>query len=131
MRSTSGTCFNLGSRGVSWCSRKQDTIADAKFIVATIVVSQAVWLLKIMCDMNMEQKEAIEVYIDSQASIPIANTLLFRGRTKHFNVKLFFSKDVNKDGDVKLLYYQSDEQVANIFTKPFPLDKFEFFRKKL
>lgn len=79
----------------------------------------------------MEQKEAIEVYIDSQASIPIANTLLFRGRTKHFNVKLFFSKDVNKDGDVKLLYYQSDEQVANIFTKPFPLDKFEFFRKKL
>jgi len=101
MRSTSGFCFNLGAGAFSWCSRKQDTVAQstakAEFIAATIVVNQAQWLRKVMCDMIMEQKEATELYTDNQAIFSIANNPVFHGRTKHFNDKLFLSRDVHKD----------------------------------
>jgi len=135
MKSTSGFCFNLGSGAFSWYSKKQDIVAqstaEAEFIAATAAVNQALWLRKIMCDLNMEQKEGTEVFIDNQAAISIANNPVFHAKTKHFNIKLFFLRDVQKHGDVKLLYCKSDEQVADIFTKPLSLGKFEFFREKL
>lgn len=71
-----------------------------------------------MCDLNMEQKEGTEVFIDNQDAISIANNLVFHAKTKHFNIKLIFLTGVQKHGDVELLYCKSDEQVADIFTKP-------------
>ncbi|WMV55064.1 hypothetical protein MTR67_048449 [Solanum verrucosum] len=118
MKSTSGFCFNLGSGAFSWYSKKQDIVAqstaEAEFIAATAAVNQALWLRKIMCDLNMKQKEGTEVFIDNQAAISIANNPVFHAKTKHFNIKLFFLRDVQKHGDVKLLYCKSDEQGFHI-----------------
>lgn len=45
MKSISGFYFNLGSRGFSWYSKKQDIVAqstaEAKFIVATTIMNQS------------------------------------------------------------------------------------------
>ena len=71
-----------------------------------------------MCDLNMQQKEGTEVFIDNQDEISIAYNPVFHSKTKHFNIKLFFLTGVQKHRYVKLLYCKSDEQVADIFTKP-------------
>ena len=48
MRNTSGYCFNLGTGVFSWCSKKQEIVAqstaEAEFIAATVAVNQALWL---------------------------------------------------------------------------------------
>ena len=45
MRSTSGYCFSFGSAIFSWCSKKQEVIAqstvEAKYVAATVAVNQA------------------------------------------------------------------------------------------
>lgn len=45
MKSTSGYCFSFGSGVFSWCSKKQDVIAqstaEAKYVAATLAVNQA------------------------------------------------------------------------------------------
>ncbi|XP_059306525.1 secreted RxLR effector protein 161-like [Lycium ferocissimum] len=52
MKSTSGYCFSLGSGCFSWCSKKQDIVAqstaEAEFIAAAATVNQAIWLRKIL-----------------------------------------------------------------------------------
>ncbi|XP_055814255.1 uncharacterized protein LOC129883662 [Solanum dulcamara] len=102
------TDANGAPRAFSWYSKKQDIVAqstvEAEFIAATAAVNQALWLRKIMCRLNMEQTEGTEVFIDDQAAISTANNPVFHAKTKHFNIKLFFLRDVQKDGDVKLLY---------------------------
>ena len=44
MKSTLGYCFNLGSGVFSWCSKKQEVVAqstvEGQFIVATAPVNQ-------------------------------------------------------------------------------------------
>ena len=48
----------------------------------------------------MEQEESTKILVDNQATIAISHNLVFHGKTKHFNIKLFFLREVQKDGDV-------------------------------
>lgn len=61
LKSTAGYCFSLGSGVFSWCSRKQDVVAqstaEAEYVAATTAVNQAIWLRKIFSDLHMEQSE--------------------------------------------------------------------------
>jgi hypothetical protein len=135
LKSTSGYCFSLGSGVFSWNSKKQETVAqstaEAEFVAATAAVNQALWLRKILSDLNLEQKESTEILVDNQAAISISNNPVFHGKTKHFNIKLFFLREVQKDGSIILIYCKTEEQAADIFTKPLPVNKFEFLRTKL
>ena len=79
----------------------------------------------------MEQKESTKILIDNQAAIAISHNLVFHGKTKHFNIKLFILREVQKDGDVILPYYKTEYQVADVFTKPLQVSKFEFLKTKL
>ena len=135
MKSTSGYCFSLGSRIFSWCSKKQDIMAqsttEAEFVAVAIAVNQALWLRKILVDLQMEQTKGTEVLVDNQATIAISHNPVFHGKTKHFNIKLFFLREVQKDGDITLVYCKTEEQLADIFTKPLSVSKFQLIRKKL
>jgi len=133
MKSTSGFCFNLGSAIFSWSSKKQDTVAqsttEAEFIATTAAVNQALWLQKLLRDLHMEGEEATEISVDNQAAIAISYNPVFHGKTKHFNIKLYFLREVQKNGDVRLIYCKSEEQLADLFTKPLAVNRFEFLRQ--
>ncbi|KAH9678769.1 hypothetical protein KPL71_025858 [Citrus sinensis] len=137
LRYVKGTCycFTLGSGVFSWSSKKQEIVAqstaEAKFVAATAAVNQALWLRKILIDLNLEHEESTEILVDNQAAIAISQNPVFHGKTKHFNIKLFFLREVHKNGVVSLVYCKTEDQVADVFTKPLLVSKFEFFRTKL
>ena len=86
---------------------------------------------KIFIDLNMEQKESTKIFVDNEAAIAISHNIVFHGKIKHFNIKLFFVREVQRDGVVVLVYCKIENQVVNLFTKPLLVSKFEFLRKKL
>jgi hypothetical protein len=43
---------------------------------------------------------------------------MLHGRSKHIDVKYYFLRDLNNDGTIKLVYCRSEDQVADIQTKP-------------
>lgn len=135
MKSTSGYCFSFGSGIFSWCSKKQEIVAqstaEAEFIAATAAVNQALWLRKMLIDLLLEQKTTTEVMVDNQAAIAISRNPVFHGKTKHFSIKLFFLRDVQRDGAVCLKYCKTEDQLSDIFTKALPRSRFELLREKL
>jgi hypothetical protein len=54
-KSTSGSCFTLGSAMVSWCSRKQSYVAlntaEVEYIALCVAVREAMWLRKLLADL--------------------------------------------------------------------------------
>ncbi|XP_059592560.1 uncharacterized mitochondrial protein AtMg00810-like [Vitis vinifera] len=60
MRSTSGYCFSFILLFFSWCSKKQEVIAqstaETEYVAAVAAVNQALWIRKLMADLFMEQK---------------------------------------------------------------------------
>jgi len=56
-----------------------------------------------MTDLHMKQEESTQIFVDNQAVISIANDPVFHGKTKHFKIKLFLLREVQREGEVKLL----------------------------
>jgi len=56
---------------------------------------------------------------------------IFHSKTKHIPVKYHFFREQVATQIVKLEYVPKKEQVANIFTKPLPTEKFDYLRKIL
>ena len=135
MKSTSGYCFTFGSGVFSLRSKKQDVIAqstvEAEYVAAVAAANQAIWLRKLMADLHMEQKESTQVLVDNQAAISISKNPVFHGKTKHFKIKLYFLREVQKQGDVQLLYCKTENQLADFLTKSLPQARFEYLRQKL
>ena len=135
MRSTTGFCFSFGSGVFSWCSKKQDVIAqstaEAEYAAATAAVNQAIWIRKLLADLYMKQNEPTQIHVDNQAAISISNNPVFHGRTKHFKIKLYFLREVQKEGEIILHYCRTEDQTADVLTKALSKARFEVLRNKL
>lgn len=105
--------------------------AKAEFVAATFAVNQVLWLRKIMIDLQLEQEESTKILVNNQAAIAISPNPIFYGKSKHFNIKFYFLREVQKNGEEMLVYCKSQEQVVDIFAKSFQVNIFEFLRGKL
>ena len=84
--------FTFGSGCFSWCSKKQELVAqsnaEVEFIAVIAAANQVIWLKKLMDDLHVHQEDNIEIFVDNQATLAISQNPVFHGRTKHFKVKL-------------------------------------------
>ena len=78
----------------------------------------------------MNQLEPTQIYVDNQAVISIANNPIFHGKTKHFKIKLYFLLEVQKEGEITLLYYRTNDQIADVLTKDLLKASLEELRSK-
>ena len=84
-----------------------------------------------MTDLHMKQEDCTQIFVDNEAAISISNNPVFHGKTKHFKIKLYFLREVQKEGEVQLIFCKTEDQSADIFTKALPKERFEFLRQKL
>ncbi|KAJ4713761.1 Retrovirus-related Pol polyprotein from transposon TNT 1-94 [Melia azedarach] len=134
-KSTSGYAFSVGSGMFSWCSKKQDVVAqstaEAEFIAAAAGANQCIWLRKMLIDLGFGQINASPIFCDSKSAIAIAKNPVQHGKTKHMKVKFHFLREAERDQEVCLIHCKSEEQVADILTKALPKTRFEKLREKL
>ena len=56
---------------------------------------------------------------------------VFHDRSKHIEIQYHYIHDMVQRGAIKLQYISTDEQVANVLTKPLSHVKFEHFQDKI
>jgi hypothetical protein len=134
-KSTSGCCFSLGSTMISWKSRKQSSIslstAEAEYIVACSASCEAIWLRKLLTGLFDLEMEATVILCDNQSCIKMTENHVFHDKSKHIEIRYHYICDMVQRGAIKLQYVSTDEQVADVLTKPLSRVKFEHFRDKL
>jgi hypothetical protein len=57
----------------------------------------------------------------------MTENLVFHDRSKHIEIHYHYIYDMVQRGALKLLYVSTDEQVANVLTKPLSRVNFEHF----
>ncbi|RVW60650.1 Copia protein [Vitis vinifera] len=82
--------------------------------------TSALWIRKLLTDLNMEQTGSTQVFVDNQAAISIASNPVFHGRTKHFKIKFYFLREIQHDGEVTLVHCKLEVQNVDILTKALP-----------
>lgn len=101
--------FSCCYSNISWCSKKQEVVAQSTAEAEFIVVNQALWLWKIMIDLQLEQKGGTEIFVDNQAVIAISQNPVFHGRIQPFSIKYYFLRKVQKNGEVMLVYCKTKD----------------------
>nr|GEW90821.1 hypothetical protein [Tanacetum cinerariifolium] len=68
----------------------------------------------------------IPIYCDSKLAIAISCNLVQHSRTKHIAVRYPFIKEHVEKGTIELYFVKTDYQLADIFTKALPADRFNY-----
>nr|GEU93900.1 retrovirus-related Pol polyprotein from transposon TNT 1-94 [Tanacetum cinerariifolium] len=104
-RSTSGSAQFLGDKLVSWSSKKPKNYS---FVF-----------------------NKIPLYCDNRSVIALCCNNVQHSRSKHINIRHHFIREQVEKGVVELYFVTTDYQLADIFTKTLPRERFEFLLMRL
>jgi hypothetical protein len=134
-KSTSGYVFLLSEGAVSWSSKKQPVVTlsttEAEFVAATSCACQGVWMRRVLEKLGNSQGKCTAVLCDNSSTIKLSKNPVMHRRSKHIDVRFHFLRDLTRDGVVELKHCGTQEQIADIMTKPLKLDVFLKLRKSL
>ena len=123
-RSMTGYCFQLSKNGplISWKSRKQPTVAlstcEAEYMALSAATQEAKFLTQLLVDMTDSESKCVLLYVDNQGAISLAKNPVHHQRSKHIDIRYHYVRLEVQRGSVQFVYVTSEENVADIFTKP-------------
>ena len=81
--------------------------------------------------LGVEKKTGIVIMCDNISTIQLSRNPVFHCKSKHIDVRFHFLRELVNDGVVELSYCNSQDQIADIMTKPLNLEQFEKLRGML
>jgi hypothetical protein len=134
-KSTSGAFFFLGSSPISWQSQKQQIVTlsscEAEYVAGTGAVCQGVWLARLLGELKDEDTQTFELFIDNKSDISLSKNPVFHDRSKHIDLRYHFIRECAEVGKVEVKYVSTDEQLADVLTKPLGRIRFQELRSKI
>ncbi|GJT40254.1 retrovirus-related pol polyprotein from transposon TNT 1-94 [Tanacetum coccineum] len=133
-RSTSGSAQFLGDKLVSWSSKKQKSTAisttEAEYIAMSGCCAQILWMRSQLTDYGFVFNK-IPLYCDNRSAIALCCNNVQHSRSKHIDIRHHFIREQVEKGVVELYFVTTDYQLADIFTKALPRERFEFLLPRL
>lgn len=132
LRSTTGYTILMYGIPISTCSKIQGMPAksstNAEIIALTTITEEIVWIKNLLLDFNIDITPVIQE--DNQPAIDtIKNNKLLRGN-KHIARRYHFVKAYLDEGIIGIKYIPSEQNLADLYTKPLEKTKFEQFTSK-
>jgi hypothetical protein len=101
------------------------SIAKAEYVAAGQCCAQLLWMRQTLRDIGYNLSK-VPLLCDNESAIRMANNLVEHSRTKHIDIRHHFLRDHQQKGDIEVFYISTENQLADIFTKP--LDEKTFCR---
>ncbi|KAM1014252.1 hypothetical protein TB2_044093 [Malus domestica] len=134
-RSTSGFCVFLGSNLISWCAKKQTTVArsstEAEYRSLAHTAAELTWVCKVLKDFGFSLSATPTLWCDNISAISLASNPIFHARTKHVEIDYHYIRELVLANLVRVQYVCSQDQIADIHTKSLSKSRFQFLQSKL
>ena len=115
-------------------SKKQNSvslsIAEAEYIAVGSYCTQLLWMKKLLHDYGIPQETMI-VFCDNTSAINLSKNLVQHSKSKHIEICYHCIRDLVEDKIVCLEFIHTDNQKADIFTKPLDGPWFESLHKTI
>lgn len=133
-RSTTGYVLFIDRTPVAWCSRRQDIVAlstaEAEYIAAAECGKEIIYVKSLINEMLNIDVDAV-LHVDNQSAINMLKSGQIRKRSKHIDVRFHFISEKIRNKIFSIKYCPTQNQVADIFTKPLKRNLFERHTDKL
>ncbi|GJU04284.1 hypothetical protein Tco_1114622 [Tanacetum coccineum] len=108
----------------------QDTRRKAKYIAMSGCYTHILWMRSQLTDYGFAFTR-IPLYCDNRSAIALCCNNVQHSRSKHIEIRHHFIREQVEKGVVKLYFVMTDYQLADIFTKALPRERFEFLLPRL
>jgi hypothetical protein len=134
-KSTTGFCTFINDNLISWQTKKQSTVAlsstEAEYMAISDVIKEVIWIRILLTELDLQIETPTIIYVDNQSAIKISENDTAHDRTKHIDIRHFFIRDLIESGEVKLVWVRTEDQLADIFTKPLTPSTFLSIRDRI
>ena len=126
--------FNGGNL-ISWKSKKQDVVirsnVEAEYRAMALATCELIWLKYLLQELRFGKDEQMKLICDNQAAFHISSNPVFHERTKHIEVDCHFIKEKIASGCMTTSFVNSNDQLADIFTKSLKGPRIKYIYDKL
>ncbi|POM74137.1 Copiatype Polyprotein [Phytophthora palmivora] len=131
-KSTTGYVFTLMGDAISWTSRRQTIVAqstaEAEYVAACEAAIEGKTLMNILDEMLPEMKRMISLGVDNQS---MATNPTFGRRSRHIDLQWHYVREQVRKNELYMLKVKSENNPADLFTKPLAKAKFEILSSRI
>jgi hypothetical protein len=99
-------------------------MTDVEYIATCSAICEAIWIQKLLTGLFDLEMEATMILCDNQSCINMTENPVFHDKSKHIEIWYHYICDMVERGVVKLQYVGTNEQAADVLTKPVSHVKF-------
>lgn len=89
------------------------------------------WLQSLLCELHQPLKLLANLWCDNISATYLSANPVFHSRSKHLEIDFHFVCDLVFKKTLLVRHLSTLDQIADVLTKPLPLDKFLYFKNKL
>jgi hypothetical protein len=104
---------------------------EVEYSAATSIVTQALWLARLLGELLGRKTEIIELRVDNKSALALAKNPVFHLRSKHIRIKYHFIQGCLEEGSVNASYIRTEDQLPDIFMKSLGRVKFHELRAQI
>ena len=123
-RSITGYYISLNELGppISWKSKKQSSVAlstcEAEYVLLSITCQEIIHLARLANELLKYDLQPTIIKNDNQGALSLIKNPVKHSKSKHIDISYHFVREVYSSGQIVLDYVPSEDNVADIFTKP-------------
>jgi hypothetical protein len=104
---------------------------EAEYVAGSLLAREVEWVRHLLEELGEGQVAETEIYIDNKGAIDFGVNEKLSSRTKHIDLRRHYLKDLVENKVVRMTYVKTEDQLADILTKPLPRERFERLRGML
>jgi predicted nucleotidyltransferase len=105
-------------------------MVEAKYAAVRSCCAQLLWMPQTLKDYGYTLNH-VHILCDNESAIKIAYNPCEHSRTKYIDIRHHFLRDHAIKGDIVSSHVRTNEQLADIFTKPLDERRFQELRSEL
>ena len=104
---------------------------EAEYRALSHASTEVAWLCSLFSELGISLVNTLVIWCDNQGVGALATNPVFHSRTKHIEVDFHYVHEQVLDQKLVVSYVPFVEQVADLFTKPLSIPRFQYLLTKL
>ncbi|GJU54241.1 hypothetical protein Tco_1227955 [Tanacetum coccineum] len=103
------------------------SMTEAEYAFAGKACQQVLWMKKALIDYGIRLDD-VPIMCDNKGAIDLSKNPVQHSRTKHIEIRHHFLSDNVQKGNISIEKVASEDNIADIFTKPLKREVFNYLR---
>ena len=134
-RSVSGYVYILSGSPISWMSKQQREVAlssmESEYYAAGYAIQEAIWVDSLLEELKMRVDKPMVIQDDNNSAILFSDHPTDHARTKHIKRRYHFVREAVANKEVELVKKITEYNLADLFTKPLNVKRFQMLRDRM